>query len=590
MATDPTISLGIQSPQNAGIQNLHSLAETVSTLNNIKMFQQTYAARQQAGQIMASAPDMETGLNQIMQSPAAPFMGEFLNQVRSSMLANQQYQNEVSKNAREGVQEYMKGAPGSVLDPGLMKGIIGSAIATTSKNAQPQLVQALQGLHSSLYDGLPDDPSKWSPQDHANYTKRATALGVATGMGTDQLGSVIGKAGTLDTGGGTYTGTFAPAVEGGGFTSAGGAEKTLPPQAVGLPGGLTTTAGGGMGRLFGAGNGLAPSGGGGGATMTPPAPAGNGLSLGGGDDAAARARSLNSEGNPRFFTGDGSAGTSPAARSAAAGGGVAASAPGMAGDGKPLIDPAVIAKGGVGLGTAIGGINVLSPAQLDQNKELIQNYAGPGTQTYNNAQTTLASLRYMDSAFDNLAKGGGFLVPGTAAQFRGDVAKTVNTMAQMFDGKPPFDVTKVMSIEDFNKETRRMGAQVMAQLVGQQHQAAQTIQNMTSSVPGIENTYMGGKLVLNGLQAMSQRLIDERNFQNEWQNAHQGSLIGSTEAFNNLHPAEQYAEQVLNKFGLNEKGFQSPEAIKSAIQGGYLTKAQGVQLLQQHFPDQFGTP
>jgi hypothetical protein len=63
-----------------------------------------------------------------------------------------------------------------------------------------------------------------------------------------------------------------------------------------------------------------------------------------------------------------------------------------------------------------------------------------------------------------------------------------------------------------------------------------------------------------------------RNFQNEWQTRNQGNLAGSAEAFNRLHPAQDYAKTVLAEMGLTAKGFASPEAKARAQALGYLAK------------------
>ena len=258
---------------------------------------------------------------------------------------------------------------------------------------------------------------------------------------------------------------------------------------------------------------------------------------------------------------------------------------GVAGDGKPLIPPNTPMTS-PNLGTGTGGAQVLSPNQTTISHQLAQDFATTGMKDLNSAQAGLASLRYMDNAFDQMVKGGpgGFLVPGTLANSRAALARFANTAAQII-GKPvPFDASQIASIEDFNKETRRMGAQVTNSFFGGNHEAAQTIMNMTQSVPNIENTYLGGKLVTEGIRQALQRVIDMRNFQSTWAQQNQGNLTGSIETFNRLHPAEDYANTALARFGLGTGGFQSPEAIRQAYRSGYLTLDQAKSLAHQQFP------
>jgi hypothetical protein len=133
------------------------------------------------------------------------------------------------------------------------------------------------------------------------------------------------------------------------------------------------------------------------------------------------------------------------------------------------------------------------------------------------------------------------------------------------------------------KDTKRMGLMVVNQFLGGQREAASVIQGVTQSVPGIENTYMGAKLVAGSLQSVMQRVIDERNFQNQWQAKNQGDLNGSAEAFNTEHPPQDYAKSVLKPFGLTENGFKSKADIANAVKEGYLTKSQAYDIAKQQF-------
>jgi hypothetical protein len=282
-----------------------------------------------------------------------------------------------------------------------------------------------------------------------------------------------------------------------------------------------------------------------------------------------------------------SSGTTPPTQTQQGGGVPSSGAAQLAGDGKPLIPPG-FAPSSPKLGSsAISGAPVLSPTQQGIATELGKDYSGKELENFQGITQSMSSLRYMDAAYDNMAQGGGFNVPGTLATFRGDFSKAVNTLAQATGQPPPFDPTKIASIEDFNKETKRMGAQITNSFFGGSRESASVINSMTASVPGIENTYLGGKLLIQGIQGTLQRGIDWRNFENQWQQQNQGNLTGALESFNQLHPAQDYANKVLNQFGMNEKGFQSPEAVKSAVTAGYLTRTEASGILKQQFPDQF---
>ncbi len=511
-------------------------SEIQNRLNTNRLFQQTFQARQQAGQILAASPDLETGLAALYKDPTvAPFAGEIVASARQGMLAQQQLQGEQQTQASSGLQAVLKGMTGAVSDPSMLRSLIDSHMATLSPYARSRVAPAVDSITQALTSGL----EGLSPeQAMAVYRQRQAALATSTSMSPDSFAIAAGKPTIIERGNVKDPGLISSTT--GGFTQ-GSNPLTVgaPPQYVSAPGDthipVPAISGGGSG---GGGNSLMPPQA---ASASSPSPAG----------AGARVSALE-----------------------------------PAGDGKPLV-PADISLVAPTTGKAAGGLNLLSKPQLDQAAKLSEVWGGEGLKSFNNASQSLASLKYMDNAFDTMVKGGGFLVPGAAAGFRADFAKTVNTMYQMIGKEPPFPPEKVASIEEMTKETKRMGLNVINQMLGGQREAAQIITGVTQSVPGIENTYLGGKLVSAGLQAAAQRVIDQRNFENLWQQRNQGNLTGAAEAFNTAHPAKDYATGVLDKMGMTEKGFTTPDGIVGAVKSGYLSKDQGTVMLRSQFPDQF---
>jgi hypothetical protein len=90
---------------------------------------------------------------------------------------------------------------------------------------------------------------------------------------------------------------------------------------------------------------------------------------------------------------------------------------------------------------------------------------------------------------------------------------------------------------------------------------------------------MGAKLVLAGLQASAQRVMEERNFVTAWMAHNQGNPSGAYEAFNEKFPAEEYAQQALQKFGMDQDGFSTPQAVAAAAKQGFLTRKQAEEML-----------
>jgi hypothetical protein len=550
---DPTIALKgpyASAPDNSGaLGQVSGIADTMGKLNSLKLFNKTYAARIKAGQIISAAPTLEKGLEDLYKDPnVAPFAGELVNSIRQGMLAQTEQGGKVQEQAQSGLAGIIKALPGAVSDPSMTKGLITSQLATLSPQARALVAPAANDLLTSLTDGLPTDPQ----QAQALYKKRLAGIAAASGMSQDTFGLAAGKPSTEDIGGQKVFGLVSPTT--GEFDQKNALNKTIAPQIVTMPGGVPMPVGGG------------------------------GNDLGGGANPA-RATPLTPNTVPSAPNPNPAPIPPPNAVISAATGGVQ-----MAGNGQPLELPPEATSPYVTKG--IGGMKVLSPAQQQSAQDLQKEFATSGAHQFTQATNALGNLDYMVNALDQLNKAGGFQVPGAGGEFRNQIAKSANTVYQMAnpDAKPedlPFSPSTVASAENLMHETTRMGLNVVTTLLGNQREAAETIINTTKSVPGIDNTYLGAKLVASAIKSALQRTIDMRNFENAWQQKNQGNLNGAIEAFNQKYPADTYAEKVLGNFGLTPKGFASPEAVGEAYKSGLVTKDQMFSILKKQFPDKF---
>lgn len=561
-AGDPDASLKAW-PAGAGstvgpnpLDTIGAYASTMNALNQNRLFQQTFAANQRIGQIMAGSPDFETGLTNVGKDPQAmAFGGAAFSNLRNAMLALTQQRSTEQTMAQSGLQAVMKVLPMGLQDPSLIPAAVNSQLMTLSPTARAAVKPAADSLVEALVGGLPSDPA----QAKAIFIKRFGAMAIAGGWNQDLINAAMGtKPATIDAGGRILTGTQAQgqgsdAGPAGSFTPSTVVGKSLAPTTVQTPGNVPVQVGGegGITQLGGAAQ--QPN------ALGAPLPAQP--SAGG---AVAPALTPNKAAAPP------------------PGGGPAAQGD-LAGDGKPLIPPGFSMVSPNTNTRGIGGLPVQSKSQVDNEDSLHTEYNTTGKKQFDNAQQSLANLQFMDNSYDNLIKGGGFLVPGTAAAFRGDIAKAVNTMTTITGNKPLFDPTKVADIEKFNKDTKTMGLMLVNQFLGGQREAAQIITGVTSAVPNVENTYMGGKLVLNGVKAGAQRLIDMRNFENAWQAKNQGNLTGADEAFSKLHPASEYTNKILSDMGLQAGGFKSIDTLRNAVKMGYLTSDQGRSIAAKEF-------
>lgn len=284
MPVDPNISLAAKAPDlGQMLGTIGQFANIQNAINQNKLFQQTFAARQKAGQILAGAPDMESGLQSLLKDPVtAPFAGETINSIRTSQqtLADINRLQAVTAGERQtqathGLEAFYKSLGSVMADPSeaTWNAAVNANLSTLSPSAREQVAPAIQSIKSGLMDGLPADPQ----QRRAAFNQRLSGFLIAGGVTPDSINAIAGTPTTLDLGGYRQPGLTLPSTIGGGFAPAGNPLAMTAPAANVSgdfgPGGAPTVA-----RLPGglpSGGGSQPSGLAGGAPAgTPPQPAG----------------------------------------------------------------------------------------------------------------------------------------------------------------------------------------------------------------------------------------------------------------------------------------------------------------------------
>lgn len=267
MALDPSLSL--QAPEASGpapsnaldpLSTISNYAKIQGQLNTNRLFAQTFAARQKMGEILSSAPDTETGWQQIMRDPTvAPFAGEALNSWREAQLAQTRQQGEVQTQALSGLDAFRKALPAMAVDPSesTWRATVDPLLSTLSPAARERVAPAMDSVKTGLLAGLdklPDAPSR-----QAMFKSRLAGMAVAS---PDVWGMMFGKPGTQDLGG-TIQPTLQNQITGAMAPAGASLAKGLPPTVVhgmGPEGEDTTTVWGGGNGLGGGG----PAGGNGG--------------------------------------------------------------------------------------------------------------------------------------------------------------------------------------------------------------------------------------------------------------------------------------------------------------------------------------
>lgn len=194
-----TVALGVHVPvmQPGGgvafdpVRTMEGFARIQNELNQNRLFQQSFAARQRFGEIVAQAPDIETGYNMALKDPlAAPFAVQQLNEYRQGMLAQRQYNESLGRDARTGLEAVMKAAPQAFIDPAGYEKTMKAYFSTIPKDAQGQAVTGFNLVHSALFDGL---EGMNADQQRREIQKRSIGLGIGSGaLSADTVHSLWG--------------------------------------------------------------------------------------------------------------------------------------------------------------------------------------------------------------------------------------------------------------------------------------------------------------------------------------------------------------------------------------------------------------
>ena len=263
----------------------------------------------------------------------------------------------------------------------------------------------------------------------------------------------------------------------------------------------------------------------------------------------------------------------------------------MAGDGRPLWDhtvnwTAIAHRGSIGT----GGQWIPDPVEKQQIDRTTNVWSDAGQREYEGANRGIAQLQFIETGLDNLV--GTKLESGAFGERSLEMAKGWNALlqrARAFGIDVPqtafFDPNQIASAEDVMKAGRLLQFSTVTQQFGAQREAAQTIQAAANAVPGMQNSYLGNKLIIESLRTMIHRAQDLREFQEQWlaDPRTRGNLTGSDIEFNKMHPPDDYAKEVLDKFGMTKDGFKTAADVTRAVDNGWI-------LPNEHNYDKFRTP
>jgi hypothetical protein len=158
----------------------------------------------------------------------------------------------------------------------------------------------------------------------------------------------------------------------------------------------------------------------------------------------------------------------------------------------------------------------------------------------------------------------GLLSQGPGFQARAAWAASYNTIAKTF-GMPTIDENSVASAQDANKITTRLGFQLSRTLGARE--AASVVSAARAATPGLENTPLGFKLIVAGINADAQHDQDWYTFLDNWVRKGGGyNMSRAAAAFDRMNPPDLYVKRAVREAGVPVM-VQSPDEARTYLPG-----------------------
>lgn len=183
----PDISLGVKSGLGGSnpLDMMRSLAETQNAMNQNKLFQQQFQARQQAGRIIAASPDMDTAIKNLMADPtAAPFAGETISAFRGAQLALQQLHGAQQDQSNSAQKNVLLASGVGLVDPTQFGPAIDRALTMVPKANRDAIAPYFDSLKTTLAPLAKSDP--------AAFRQQLTGALLGAGFGPENIRAITG--------------------------------------------------------------------------------------------------------------------------------------------------------------------------------------------------------------------------------------------------------------------------------------------------------------------------------------------------------------------------------------------------------------
>lgn len=190
-------------------------------------------------------------------------------------------------------------------------------------------------------------------------------------------------------------------------------------------------------------------------------------------------------------------------------------------------------------------VAALPPQLTEARKKAYEDFTGKDTDAYISAAQTQGWLEQMDKAAQEMNKEGGWLGTGPTADARLKFASVVNDAGRVIGLKEAFNPNTLGSWEELKKATTTAGFELSSHYEGHARQAAQTIINATSAVPGETNSPVGFQTVRAGIWETAQFAKDIHEAKQAAYDAN-GDLAKAETDFVKQFPPQMYARRAIS--------------------------------------------
>jgi hypothetical protein len=222
---DPTVALGVRPPAppaadpGGPLGMVSAYAALQQRANAVRQFNQQFAARQRAGQIIAGAPDLETGLQAAQGDPlVAGFAPDVLQSLRATQQTLTTTQGLQAGQNRDALQAVIKAQAASLADPSTFGANIKTQMDLLPADVRARVAPAVGDLVTSLTAPGPDG----QPVTRQQFNARTVGNLTGAGIGPEAVNGLLGTPGGQALGN-RYQGTLQlPSYLGGATVPAGG--------------------------------------------------------------------------------------------------------------------------------------------------------------------------------------------------------------------------------------------------------------------------------------------------------------------------------------------------------------------------------